>query len=210
MNTQNFIKSIIYIPLDKSQYFQEKYDKRQIVLHHTVSNGNAKNVINWWKTDKKRIATAFVIDGEGIIHQAFNSAYWGHHLGTKEVNNTILNKQSIGIEICSWGPLTKKGDKFFSFTGKEIPLQEVIFYKDKFRGNHYYHKYNDKQLETLKNLIIYLSEKYKIPAHYKSDMWDISRSAVSGSPGIYTHVSFRKDKSDCHPQLELIKLLKDL
>lgn len=206
----NILDSIIYQPLDKSQYFQEKYDKRQIVLHHTVSSGNAKNVLNWWKTDKKRIATAFVIDDKGMIYQAFNSAYWGHHLGTKEVNNTILNKQSIAIEICSWGPLTKKGDKFFSFTGKEIPLQEVVFFKDKFRGNHYYHKYNDKQLETLKNLIIYLSEKYKIPTHYNYDMWDISRSALEGSPGIYTHVSYRKDKSDCHPQKELEVILKCL
>ena len=67
-----------------------------------------------------------------------------------------------------------------------------------------------KQLETLKNLIIYLCEKYNISKDYKEDMWDISTSALSGSPGIYTHVSFRKDKSDCHPQIEFIKLLKDL
>ena len=45
---------------------------------------------------------------------------------------------------------------------------------------------------------------------YKKDMWDISRSALSGSPGIYTHVSYRKDKSDCHPQKDLIENLKNL
>jgi hypothetical protein len=55
-----------------------------------------------------------------------------------------------------------------------------------------------------------LVETYNIPKDYKKDMWDISRSALSGSPGIYTHVSFRKDKSDCHPQEELIDLIQSL
>jgi hypothetical protein len=31
---------------------------------------------------------------------------------------------------------------------------------------------------------------------------------LSGSPGIFTHVSFRKDKSDCHLQENQIILLK--
>jgi hypothetical protein len=51
---------------------------------------------------------------------------------------------------------------------------------------------------------------YNIPKDHKKDMWDISRLAISGSPGIYAHVSFRKDKSDCHPQEESEVLLKAL
>jgi hypothetical protein len=39
-------------------------------------------------------------------------------------------------------------------------------------------------------------------------MWDYSRAAMNGSPGIFTHVSFRKDKSDCFPQVELVEVLK--
>jgi len=48
----------------------------------------------------------------------------------------------------------------------------------------------------------------KMIKYYNSDIWDISRSALEGSPGIYTHVSFRKDKSDCQPQEELQEILK--
>jgi len=40
-------------------------------------------------------------------------------------------------------------------------------------------------------------------------MWNLNNSALEGTPGIWTHVSFRPDKSDCHPQLSLIKLLKE-
>ena len=41
-------------------------------------------------------------------------------------------------------------------------------------------------------------------------MWDISDKALAGEAGVWTHVSFRTDKSDCHPQPELIQMLKSL
>ncbi|MBI1837755.1 MAG: hypothetical protein HYR91_10885 [Flavobacteriia bacterium] len=100
--------------------------------------------------------------------------------------------------------------KFYNYLNQEIPLEEVYEYDKPFRDSLYYQKYTEKQLESLKNLIEYLSELYKIPKTYNSDMWDISRSALAGSPGIYTHVSFRKDKSDCHPHVKLIEILENL
>ena len=203
-------KSIVQCPLDKTQYFQEKYSKRQIVIHHTASNGNGKNVITYWNKNSERIGVAFVIDREGIIYQTFSSSHWAHHLGTHELNNTLLNKQSIGIEICNWGPLKLQKSKYVNYLNQEIPLEEVYVYDSPFRGSFYYQKYTDKQLESLTSLINYLAVTYNIPKDYKKDMWDISRSALSGNPGIYTHVSFRKDKSDCHPQEELIELFSKL
>jgi N-acetyl-anhydromuramyl-L-alanine amidase AmpD len=128
----------------------------------------------------------------------------------KQKNNRILNQQSIGIELCSWGPLKKVEGKYYNYLNQEIPSDEVITYIQLFRGTFYYQKYTDNQLESLKHLLTYLCTKYKIPTEYKTDMWDISTNALSGSPGIYTHVSFRKDKSDCHPQNELIETLTKL
>ena len=207
---KDFLKNIIQYPLDKSQYFQEKYTKRQIVLHHTASSGNAKNVIAGWQKNSERIGVAFVIDRDGVIHQAFSSEHWAHHLGSHELNNTLLNKQSVGIELCNWGPLKLQKSKYVNYLNQEIPIDEVYVYDSPFRGSFFYQKYTDKQLESLKNLIVYLTETYNIPKDYKKDMWDLSRLALSGSPGIYSHVSFRKDKSDCHPQQELEALLKAL
>jgi N-acetyl-anhydromuramyl-L-alanine amidase AmpD len=205
------IKSkIIQCPLDKTQYYQEKYEKKQIVLHHTASNGNAKNVINGWKESPQRIGVAFVIDGEGLIHQAFSSTHWAHHLGVHAKNNRVLNQQSIGIEICNWGPLSFREGKYFNYLNQEIPGDQVVGYFQKFRGGFYYQRYSEKQLESLKDLLDYLCDTYKIPKTYNTDMWSISKSALLGKSGIYTHVSFRKDKSDCHPQKELIEILTTL
>ena len=205
-----FLNQIIDCPLPDDQYYKDVYNKRQIVIHHTVSNGNAKNVIASWQKTKEKVGVAFVIDREGKVHKAFSSAHWAHHLGTKEINNTILNKQSIGIELCSWGSLKFKNDKYFSSTNVEVPIKEVTTYDYPFRGIRYYQKYTDKQLESLKFLLQYLCETYKIPRTYIPEMWEISKSALRGDKGIFTHVSYRKDKSDCHPQRELVEVLKSL
>jgi N-acetyl-anhydromuramyl-L-alanine amidase AmpD len=207
---------IVQVRLKDTQYYQEEFPKKQIVIHHTVSNGNAKNVVAWWGKTPARIGVAFVIDREGIIHQCFSSKHWAHHLGIKGAKNKQLNQQSIGIELCAWGSLKRSDLKsvnvaqFTSSTGTIVPTNEVIALEKPFRGSKYYQKYTDKQLKTLQILLNYLCESYNIPNTYNSDMWDYSRSAMNGSSGIWTHVSFRKDKSDCFPQDELVDLIKNL
>jgi N-acetyl-anhydromuramyl-L-alanine amidase AmpD len=206
---------IVQIRLKETQYYQEEFPKKQIVIHHTVSNGNAKNVIAWWGKTPARIGVAFVIDREGIIHQCFCSKHWAHHLGIKGAKNKQLNQQSIGIELCAWGSLKRSDLKsgidaqFTSSTGTIVPTNEVIELEKPLRGSKYYQKYTDKQLKTLQILLNYLCETYNIPNTYNSEMWDYSRSAINGSPGIFTHVSFRKDKSDCFPQSDLVEMLND-
>ena len=190
-----FLNKIIDCPLPDDQYYKDVYNKRQIVIHHTVSNGNAKNVINWWKKQVEKIGTAFVIDREGVIHKAFSSAHWAHHLGTKEKNNRILNKQSIGIELCCWGSLKFKNEKYLSTTGFEIHKDEVTTYEHPFRGVNYFQKYTEKQLESLKLLLQYLCETYKIPKTYIPEMWEYSKAAVKGDKGIFTHVPIERIKA---------------
>ena len=41
-------------------------------------------------------------------------------------------------------------------------------------------------------------------------MFDINTNALDGKAGIWTHVSFRADKSDVSPQPKLVKMLKDI
>ena len=41
-------------------------------------------------------------------------------------------------------------------------------------------------------------------------MWNISANALKAVPGVYTHNSYRKDKSDISPQPKMIAMLKSL
>jgi len=42
------------------------------------------------------------------------------------------------------------------------------------------------------------------------ELFDICEGAIMGKPGIYTHNSYRTDKSDIHPQPEMIQMLNTL
>lgn len=118
---------------------------------------------------------------------------------------------------------------------KPINIENVQEYNEEngypkgFRDFYAFEKYTKAQINAVREIIISLKEKYgDIDLKYNKDMWDInydentnpigspdgakgiSMNALNGSSGIWTHVSYRKDKSDCHPQPELINMLKSL
>ena len=64
--------------------------------------------------------------------------------------------------------------------------------------------------ESVRQLLVFFGKKYSIPLSYNENMWDIAVEALSGEKGVWTHASYRSDKSDCHPQPELIEMLKSL
>jgi hypothetical protein len=55
-----------------------------------------------------------------------------------------------------------------------------------------------------------LCKTYDIPKDYNEDIWDVTKRAMSGYDGIFTHNSVRKDKSDMYPCPRVIDMLKSL
>lgn len=223
--------------LEKGEYVEEKSPKSQIYLHATAGSHRADWTIDGWNKDRSstssrlRIATAFVIGGldrtgtdkdgmDGKIYRAYNEDFWASHLGLKTANNTLLNKVSVGIEICNYGPLTKTKDgKFLSYVNSEIHPSQVCDLGFLWKGYQFYQKYTTKQIQSTKELLIFLSEKYNIDLKSgmlekidlpKGGAFDLSNEALSGKSGLWTHTNVRKDKFDCFPQPELIQMLKSL
>ena len=214
----SILKKIVHIPYSASQYVRKAYTKNQIVLHHTVSGGSAEAVARYWKTLSNKVGTFMIIDKEGIPHQLFGSQYYAGHVGgTKEecdifrLPHRNCSKHSIGIELVNWGWLIKKEDGIYNSYGKKVDTP-VTYYKDGYRGYNYYDSYTDEQIATLKELLTYLGEKYNIPLTYDHKIFDLHKEALAGKPGVFMHASFRlpKDKTDLHPQPELIKMLRSL
>jgi hypothetical protein len=165
--------------LDISEYFQSKTTKDTIYLHHTAGSHRPDWTIDSWNRDrtdtgnKVKAATSYVIGGistrdlnnefDGKVYEAFDPMYWAHHLGVKSKNNTFLNQKSISIELCNYGPLTKSKDgRFFSYIKSEVPETLVTELETPFRGHKYYHSYTEQQLDSLRSLIIHLSDKFEI------------------------------------------------
>ena len=223
------LSKIETIDFPESEFYKEEYVKKQIVIHHTISGNGVEGDINTWEDDPSKVGVCIIIDRDGIPWQLFSSKYWAYHLG---IGIKKLERQSLGIELDNWGwfipgdnttkQFGKNPDgspkfiytvvgKYYTYYGNSVtvPMQ---FYETAFRGYHYYEKYTEKQLRTLGELLLYWRLRYNIPLTYNSDMWDVSPRALSGDTGVWTHVSYRPmpEKSDAHPQPELIEMLKTL
>jgi hypothetical protein len=221
------ISKIKQVPLRDSQYFKEEVKKSQIVLHHTAGNSSAPATIKMWDADDRgRIATCVVVSGNGLskdtydgeICQAFSSKYWGYHLGLKQdvfrakgVPYKSIDPIAIAIEICNWGPLTIKSDgNFYNYVDRIVSPDQVCTLKKPYKGYQFYHAYTDAQIESVRQLLLYWGELYNIDLTYNEDIWDVSVRALKGENGVFTHNSYRKDKSDVSPQPKLIEMLKSL
>jgi N-acetyl-anhydromuramyl-L-alanine amidase AmpD len=211
------IQAIKQVRLKDNQYFAESSPKTQIYLHHTAGNGNAEGVSRYWNGNDSRIATAFIIGENGTIVQCFSSKHWAWHLGIDQedfarngAKYSNLNKLSVGIEVCNWGYLKKKGDKYYNYAGGVVNPSYVTELETPYKGYKYWYKYSDAQIESLRQLVEYLCETYDIPKDYRSEIWAIDKEAFKGAKGIFTHNSVRKDKSDMYPDPRVIKMLQNL
>jgi len=229
------LSELVQVDFSPQQYYREETPKKQVVLHHTVSGAYAQGVVDWWNKDPQRVATSFIIQGNGKIYQLYSTKYWAHHLGIKAdflkkmgftdsgTRNSTLNKNSVGIEICNWGPLLKGSDgkfhpvKWDTELKKYIPNAKITIdssrveaYEKPFRSFTHFEKYTEEQIISIERLLIYLCDKFDISKSYNTDMWEVSKNALSGKSGIWGHVSMRSDKSDPHPQPELIEMLQNL
>lgn len=209
--------TIIDKPLSKGQWINEKVEKKQIILHHSVSS-SSDSIVNAWNSNKERVGTAYSIDKDGTINQHFPDDEWAYHLYVNAAGNRvdrkykrrdeILNKESIGIELVSMGGLTYKNNQWYSVYNTVIPIENVYVLEEKYRGFKAFEKYTDEQIESLRKLIIELSSKYNIPI--TKFTFNLSNEALSSVPGLYGHGNMRSDKSDIFDYPPLTSMLNEL
>jgi N-acetyl-anhydromuramyl-L-alanine amidase AmpD len=224
--------------LSDGEYYKEVYKKDAIFLHHTAGAARPDYVIAGWERDKSsrggalRVGTAFVIgrktggakEFDGLVYRAFKAKHWAHHLGTRrskyKMSNTKLNQKSIGIEICSFGPLKREvvegEEKFFvqlSATRRiDIPNDDVCKLDKPWRGELYFQKYTTAQLASTKRLLLDLVKLFEVKVDnrvYDRDWFDMKWDSLNGGGGLMTHCHVREDKTDCFPQPELIDMLNE-
>lgn len=227
--------------LPEGEYVHQFTTKKWIFLHHTAGRSNPFKTIDQWAKDQRgRIGTHYVIGGlaatldvesdltkkqtehNGTVVQAIDDKYWAYHLGP--VKSLAMHRQSISIELCSAGILTKADDGTYRtwFNTKVHPSQVAVL-DQPYRDSLYYHKYSDKQIESLKALLLLLRDKHDInlksgliaqlhensknPYRAFEYKEELSKGRIRG---VLTHGQVRRDKSDVFPQKELIEMLLSL
>lgn len=185
----------------------------QICLHHTASGPGIDGDKTWWENDGQPVSTFVIIGRDGIITQLYPSERWAYTLGLKQANFREVEAKTIGIEIDTWGHLHKKADgKYYSWAESVIPESEVCVLEKPWRGQQFFHKYTPEQIVSTKLLLQHLCAKFGIPTHYKGALlFNLYDGAMNATvPGIYSHASFRSDKTDIHPQPDMMAMLQTL
>jgi len=232
--------------LPKNEYFQGPTKKEWVFLHHTAGWHNPFNVItSWGKDTRGQIATEFVLGGpsirgndfesDGVLVQAFHKGGYGWHLG---VGNTAMHRNSVGIELCNFGYLTKGGyhkwdavqkknvwvalkpEVFYTYVGTEAAASQIVTLKKEFRGYRTWHKYSNLQVEILKKWILYIADRDGIdvrkglPELIKKrgieafDICDITM--CEKEKGLWLHTNLQRGKFDLFPQDEIVEMLTSL
>lgn len=208
-----------------NQYVQDnKFVPNQIVLHHTAG-GSAGSTIRYWGSNKERVCTHFIIDRNGDVFQCIPlDKSWGYHLYVASPGNKIDRKykklgskydaQSIGIELCSYGPCTLYQGQFINTYGKAMNSDLIEKLNKPFRGYEYFEKYTQEQVDSLKELLLYLLRMYpKIASGLRSEyagQFEINTDALEMKPGIYSHTNYRTDKSDIFDYSSVTDMLNQL
>lgn len=203
--------------LNPNQFIKQVFEKTQIFIHYTAGGPNARNVINHWNSNESQIATAYIIDGQdATVYECYSPDYWSYHLGIKGTKGR-LDKASIGIEVCAYGPLKLKDGKYYAwpddYSSVEIPDEDVYKLDRDFRGFNHYESLTDDQILSLEKLLEFLIVKYKIKVQKSFDYswFDYNESVIKNTlPGIWTHTTVRKDKCDLYPDNRVIEMLNRL
>ena len=191
-------------------YNDEVCVKKSIVLHHTAG-GSASSSVSFWKQAKNKVSTCVVIDRDGTILQCFASNKWAYSLGLTSANYKTIEKQTIAIELANYGYCEKSRGEFYNAYQGYMTEDKVADLGTPFKGKQYYEKYTDAQIESTKRLLEFWGEKYGIDIKYKGDrIFTLSQDALAGAGGVWTHNSYRADKSDICPQPNMVEMLKSL
>jgi hypothetical protein len=222
--TQNIVINKYFMRKDEYLMNQVPGKNQYIFLHHTAGNDNPYQTIDIWNNDDRGpIGTEFAIGGknikngsdkyDGVITQAYPANAYAYHLGA--VQSSLMIKYSVGIELCNYGFLTDAGVTYTKIKALE---DQIATLKEPFRGYSKWHKYSDKQLSNLKQLLLFIANRDSLDVRKGlietintkgvAQAFAFNPDAVKGSvKGLLTHGNVRKDKFDVFPQEELIDML---
>jgi N-acetyl-anhydromuramyl-L-alanine amidase AmpD len=222
--------------LQSNEYFNTKTSKNSIFLHHTAGWDDPYQQVRFWERDKRgRVGTQFLIGGinsktgdskyDGVVVQCFDDEYWAGHLGNV---NKYLHTHSIGIELCNFGWLVKKGNNFYTWANTKVQKDQVIELKEEFRGYKYYHRYSEAQIKSLEKLLNYLSLLHGIDIEQGIQQWIYEKGPYealayssdvrwSRSRGLFAHTNVSPpnpngtwSKWDINPQPDIMDMISGL
>lgn len=153
--------------IESPNYSKRKHGIRMIVLHTTIcprqTRDNYDRVRRWLANKTASGSTHFVVLRSGRVVQGVPCTKAAWHAGQSEwvlsdgTHVTSCNHWSIGIDLDSVGPVTRKGDKLVDCYGSPFDGPTLQ------RGKRLYEAYTVEQISSLARLVRELVSAYDIP-----------------------------------------------
>lgn len=211
--------------LPKGEYLVGPTNKEYVFLHHTAGGHNPYQVVDMWGRDTRgKIATEFILGGQsaagnntkfdGKLIQCMPTGSYAWHLGDN--GSQHMHSHSVGIEVCNFGYVVNGK----TYANTIVDKSQIVTLAQPFRGHKDWHRYSDKQIEVLKQWILFVADRDNIDVR-KGLVEEIRKNGAKGFEfndnayygrvkGMWTHTNTRKDKVDMFPQQELIDMLLSL
>lgn len=143
----------------------------------------------------------FVVDRDGSVVQCGNST-----------TVAIMNSGPVVLHNGKWMPAKMNRDGSLEPIPGATPVRVPYEYCSchKYHGFQHYEMIGGKQLRALKLLLRELMNENGITFPYDNQLGEICPRAIAGGSGIYLASSYNKNRSDVHPQVDLINIIKSL
>ena len=142
-----------------------EFKARYLVFHYTAGRSAESSIESLCTRKPQGNASAHLVlarDGRIVQLVPFNIVAW--HAGVSQWNGLVgLNHASIGIEMDNAGALSRVGDKFVAWFGKEYAASDVMFAEHKHGGGvRPWHAYTEVQIERALQLTELLVDHYRL------------------------------------------------
>jgi N-acetylmuramoyl-L-alanine amidase len=121
-----------------------------VIVHYTALR--LEDTLTRFKDGASGVSAHFVIDRDGSVIQMIRTEHKAWHAGKSELDGQPdVNEYSVGVELVNWGPLKKRGDRFYvwedDWSGPYEGTEPVS------KAGAYWEPYTDEQYESLAELI---------------------------------------------------------
>lgn len=152
---------------------------------------------------------AFELDKPGFIIDRDGSIY-GIRAETPKV--ALVNVGPVILRDGLWLPAEEGADgKYHPIEGAD-PVRVPYEYCScrKYHGCQHYEMFPDKQLKALRHLLCDIKQELGMSYPWDNQLGAVCPRAVNGGSGIYFASSYDEQRSDPHPQKELLDIIKRL
>lgn len=168
-----------------------------------VATGWHHSLKSYLESEQAKIdRPGFVVDRNGTIHGA----------GGEGNVIAIANTGPVVLHGGQWFPALPDTDGRFGRIAGAEPVRAPYEYCTckLYHGCQFYEMMGDRQLQALRRLLKSLLSQFHLQFPYDNQLGEICPRALAGKSGIYFASSYDKRRSDIHPQIELLHLIKSL